>query len=136
MDLAYDAAMKVRMGFRSGLKTLASLKRASTSEAVRQRTKALYESVAADYDSVVRKEYQESSLKNALEALELFDLGELRKQPTLIPGLIKVIRTDEDLKRVAFAFLALSEATGQKFRVFDIDSIDQWCNSHPLDCKN
>jgi hypothetical protein len=69
-------------------------------------------------------------------ALKSFDADKLKEDGGgVITGLIKIIDTSDDLEGVYMAFLALREATSQPFRMFDLDSVHEWCSQNTSECK-
>lgn len=122
----YDAAMKMRMGLRSGLTDLNNLIKTSENIYLKNSAVAIYKSICNDYDSVQTKSfnklYPDSTKFNKLKKLSLgFEVIKVD-----IPNLIKMIKTGENLNDVAFSFIILRKKTNKQFRMFDIQQIDYW----------
>ena len=66
---------------------------------------------------------------------ELKEFSEPEKRVRLIPILVKEIRTSDDLFVITTAFVTLRKLTNQPFRVFDIDTVNDWCAEHESQCK-
>lgn len=136
MGQLVDIGMKVRVGLRDGLEELAAQVRTSPSENIRLRAKSLLDSITADYETVGVANLRDRKLQHALDALEFYGLGQLKDQPSLVPGLLDVIRRDRNLNRVAFAFLALREASGRQFKMFDFADVNRWCEMNQPRCES
>jgi len=52
-----------------------------------------------------------------------------------VPSLVENIRSNNDLNRVSAAFIALAEATGVPFRMFDLEQVEAWCKQNGSKCK-
>ena len=129
-----DYAMQMRVGFRSGLTHLLELQRKAPSETVRMRAKSLIETIGTDYETAIKETLREYNFQSVLQASELYRLGKLRNAQNLVAALLEVIESDRDLSHVGFAFLALREATGFSFRMFDIEGVNRWCGEHKKEC--
>jgi hypothetical protein len=134
MDKAYSAVSQMRIGMRAGLLQLLELKSKSADENVRQRVKTLLETVAADYEKVAVRRLKEDGFASPVMEIQSNNVYELQGKPGLTAALVKVIRTEEELMQVAFAFLALREVTHQQFAMFDLEAVEKWCVSHKADC--
>jgi len=128
-----DAGAKMRIGMRSGWDQLFSLINSSTNENVLQRGKAIFESIATDYESYVKESMGGHS---ALETEYGEKLKELRSKPEFVQGMIARIRSGRDLHEVATSFLTLREVMGRPFKMFDIEAVEQWCAQHSQQCQN
>lgn len=130
-----DAGYQMRSGMRSGWTELISLQKTAPSERSRKNAKMILDSIANSYEYYRQKDLHENP-SGPGNAIGFLDEGEAIKKGLSVPsGLIKLIRTNEDLIQVSYAFIALREATGYQFRMFDIDAVDKWCAEHPAECK-
>jgi hypothetical protein len=136
MGQLVDIGMKMRVGLRDGLEGLAAQVKTSASENIRLRAKSLLDSITADYEKVELGILRDRKIQHALDALDLWGLGELKNQPSLVSGLVAVIHQDSRLDRVAFAFLALREASGHQFKMFDFEDVDRWCEMNKPRCES
>jgi hypothetical protein len=129
-----DYAMQMRIGLRSGLTHLLQFQRTAPNEIVRMRAKSLIEIIGTDYETAIKDTLREFNFQSVLQASPIYSLDKLRNAPNLVPALLEVIESDKNLKHVAFAFLALREATGFPFQMFDIDGVNRWCDEHKREC--
>ena len=131
-----DTGMQMRVGLRSGLNQLLELQRTASNENTRMWAKRLFESIATDYDTVTQESLRQFN-QNALQALEIYSQGKIKlsNEHNPVPRLLEVIESDRDLRHIAFAFLALREATGVPFRMFDIEGVNHWCDEHKKECR-
>jgi hypothetical protein len=130
-----DLGVKMRIGLRSGLEGLAAEAKTAPNGTTRLRAQSLLDSISADYETLVLSDLREVHAQHALDGLESWGLGELRKKPSVVPGLVDVIHQNPHLEHVSYAFLALREATGYPFKMFDIEALDRWCEVHQPVCK-
>jgi hypothetical protein len=52
-----------------------------------------------------------------------------------LPELLKEISMGSDLNRISLAYLALRDVTGQRFAMFDLEAVEQWCRTDGSNCK-
>jgi len=132
-----DLAMKARLGFRKGLEGLALRAKSGQTEDDRGRARDLESAIAADYEAAHTKGIERFSPGDFLGAATMATAGSANtidvKQP--VPGLVNVIRKEQDLNTVCLAFMALRKVTGRQFAMFDFASVEQWCTGHPQACK-
>lgn len=121
-----DAAMRMRVGLRSGLIDLNNLKSTLKNDYLRKRAKTICENICSDYDRINEKGYKEvypDTLKPAEIKEVPYGFDVIKAD---IPNLIKIIRTEDDLNFVAAAFIILRRKTGIQFRMFDIQQVNKW----------
>lgn len=112
-----DAAMRTRVGLRSGLDELYRLKSTADNDKVRDLATSIFNRISADYES---------------EALQHI-------KPRFVdtsdwPRLISAINNSPDLTEVTEAFINLRYSTNQSFRVFDFGAVEEW-NKRNLNIK-
>jgi hypothetical protein len=130
-----DAGNQMRSGMQSGLNELISLQKTAPSERSRKNAKMILDNIADSYEYYRQRDLH-AHPSGPGNAIDFLDEGQaIKKGPSVAAGLIKLIRTSEDLSQVALAFIALREATGHRFRMFDIDAVDKWCVDHAAECK-
>ena len=131
-----DNAMKMRIGLRAGLEQLQNMQTESSSEKIRQRSKVFFESIAADYEAVLKEYRPEGGFKNPKEARLFAGLPDTISNSVLNGKLVQIILTDHNLTQVGQAFLFLRECTGVRFKMFDVKAVEQWCTNHNSECRN
>jgi hypothetical protein len=136
MDRASNAVVQARNGIRAGIDTLQTLALESRSPEIRTRTNALLESVRTDYDRSLDRGMKETGVKTRVELLGYYGLPvDMANQPITLPVIVQIIRSDQDLHRVACAFAAFAELTATDTQVFDFHAVEKICTSAPSWCE-
>jgi hypothetical protein len=132
-----NLAMEARMGFRKGLEGLALRARSGQNEDDRGRARKLESTIAADYEAFHTNEVEKFSPGDILGAATLATArsGNAIDEKRPVPGLVNMIRKDQDLNNVCLAFIALRKVTGRQFAMFDFAGVEQWCTGHTQVCK-
>jgi hypothetical protein len=126
-----DASGYMRGGSRSGMERLQSIQRNAPTERIRQRASTLFDTIAKEYEQFVKDEAKEGGFTSVLQSR----YGTQSNEPQVIPELVATIRSEKMLSEVAIAFVALSERTGQDFRMFDFDAVSKWCAQQSPRCE-
>jgi hypothetical protein len=128
MDRAANAAAQARIGIRAGIETLQLLALRSRNADVRRRTSTLLASVRTDYERSLSSAMKEADTKTGTELLAYYGLPvEMMNEAITLPVVVKIIRSDQDLNRVACAFAAFSQLTREPIEVFDFSAVESRC---------
>ncbi len=125
-----NAAMRMRLGLRSGLTELIERSKTAPAPLIRQNAAELLTSIALDYDQVIKAELARVAPNTPAGLVQMWV-----PKAKGIAGVVDFLRTEGDLNRVAYAFAALRELTGDKFRMFDLDGVDNWCKQNQGSCN-
>jgi len=126
-----DLGVKMRLGLREAADQLKQLGSTSSNLDERRRAQRLYVSIAGDYESMELRQLGEA--KSGALATFREDQGGNASDP--LPELLKEISMGSDLNRISLAYLALRDVTGQRFAMFDLEAVEQWCRTDGSNCK-
>jgi hypothetical protein len=130
-----DMGARMRLAIRGGLEELSA--RASGGDTEFERTKAaeLLKRIAADYDTMLGQEFLMHFSGQPATVAGVLAPGLLKDPAKPIAPLVTLIRSDQNLNKVALAFVALSKATGQPFTMFDFSAVERWCKGNAPACN-
>lgn len=130
-----DLGTRMRVGLRSGLEGLTLKANAATNETERRMAQDLLAKISSDYETLHRGSLRGPPPITARQALSgVPDLHFDPNNPKPVPAIVRIIREEANLNVVALAFLALGETTGHQFRMFELDSVEQWCKEQAPAC--
>jgi hypothetical protein len=134
MDRAANAVAQARVGIRGGLERLKELSRESDNSEVGERASMLIDSVSNDYETWLTRQAKAFDVKNSVDLLNAYGLPSELQPPLTIEKVVSVIRSDDDLSRVAIAFAVFRDLASVHVRMFDTAAVERWCNVHPGSC--
>jgi hypothetical protein len=123
-----DASSYMRQRSRDGMLRLAEIQKKAPTARIQQRAEFLLKAITLEYEVYAKKQLKDGGFTTFLQMLGETD------DPNVVPNLTKTILSEEDLGLVASATLALRESTGQQFRMFDFETVRQWCSTHSPQC--
>jgi len=133
-ERAANAVAQARIGLRDGLTALREISETAADPDVRQRVSAIVRSVSEDYERVLTEQANEYRITTATELFGLYGLPPGMDLPVNFTKVIRIIRSDNNLQRIACAFLAFRELSGTEVGMFDFASVERWCGEHPGAC--
>ncbi|HWR17975.1 MAG TPA: hypothetical protein VN577_24315 [Terriglobales bacterium] len=124
-----ESDTRMRIGYRSGFDEIRAIRKQTHDPAVLRFADTTLSSTTQHYESSwgqFVKNGNEPALK-ALQTSNFRDADESEPVPETIRDVVRIINNSPDLNRVALAFFAFRELSGEHAAMFDIDSVNSWC---------
>lgn len=126
IPILFLAVDKIRQGERSGLTILDSLRFQAKDPLIRKLSNDAFVGKAGDYEKHYKSDADNKTMKQYIQDFQLGPNISINDTVSILRGILRIIQTDQDLNNVAPAVLAINKITGEKFKMFDFESINKW----------
>lgn len=126
IPILFLAVDKIRQGERSGLTILDSLRFHAKDPLIRKLSNDAFAGKAGDYEKYYKSEVDNKTMKQYIQDFQLGPNISVNDTVSILRGILRIIQTDQELNNVAPAVLAINKITGEKFKMFDFESINKW----------